>query len=97
MRKLRRRYGIALRGAEKCQCQEYQALKGKAMTAEDLLRKALSHVESQSIRAWAESDHNRPLLLQIAERAVKHAADAGKPEPDALNFATFIMCQAIGL
>lgn len=34
---------------------------------EDLLQAALKHVESDSIRDWASGEHNRPILVQIAQ------------------------------
>ncbi len=61
------------------------------LTAEQLLASALERVESESIRQWAESEHNRPLFLKIAERAVER----GKADPD--TFAAYIVCNAIGL
>lgn len=67
------------------------------MTGKRLFELALAQVESESIRAWAASEHNRPIFEQIAENAITRAASDGKPEPEPLRFATFIMYQAIGL
>lgn len=69
----------------------------KRLTAEQLLGEALVHVESASIRAWAETDHNRPILVRIAQSAIDRNESAGKPAPDPVTLATFIVSQAIGL
>ena len=60
------------------------------MTNEKLFDQALAKVESKSIREWANSDHNRPLFVKIAETFV------GKDEP-VTRFSTYIVCVAIGL
>lgn len=63
------------------------------MTAESLLEAALELVESNSIRAWATSAHNKPLFLKIAEHAIEHKETISEPS----LFCAFIVCQAIGL
>jgi len=40
------------------------------MSGAELLQAALERVESDSIRRWASSDHNRPLLEERAQRAL---------------------------
>lgn len=62
------------------------------MDAETLLTQALERIESPSIKAWATSEHNRPIFIKIAESALKK-----NPQTDALQFSTYITCQAIGL
>lgn len=52
---------------------------------------ALTHVESARIRAWATSEHNRPLFEEEALQRLQ------KGRSDALQFATSILCLAIGL
>lgn len=61
------------------------------MNAEELLAQALTHVQSQSIRAWATSDANRALWLKIASTALEK-----NPKTDPLNFATYITITAMG-
>lgn len=62
------------------------------MSAEQLLDAALSKVESESIRAWANTPHNRPIWLEIAGKAiVKHNGN-----PDVSMFTAYIVCTAIG-
>jgi hypothetical protein len=70
------------------------AAKAEIVTPETLLAAALEHVESASIRAWATSEHNRPIWLQIAAGAIKKAPDGS---PDVHRFAAYILCNAIGL
>ncbi len=62
------------------------------MTAERLLANALAQVESDSIRAWATSDHNKPIWLEIARRTVRDKGDAADP----VAFSAYIVCTAIG-
>jgi len=52
----------------------------------EFLGLALELVESESIRAWARSEKNLPIWLQLA---------AGKSDPT--RFAAFIVATAIGL
>jgi len=62
-------------------------------TGETLLAAALEHVESASIRAWAMTEHNRPLFLQLAQKAL----DKSGPSADPHLFAAYIVATAIGL
>lgn len=59
--------------------------------AKRLLADALQNVESKSIREWATSDHNRPILEGEALARIK----AGRVDP--VTLATAIVCHAIGL
>jgi ABC-type metal ion transport system substrate-binding protein len=59
----------------------------------ELLEAALTHVESESIRAWANSDHNRPVWEKIAQQAVDNKGD----DVDPITFSTYILCEAMGL
>lgn len=62
------------------------------MSGAELLKAALERVESESIRKWASSDHNRPLFEEHAQAAVdKHG---GAYDPD--RYAAWIVCLAIG-
>lgn len=45
-------------------------------TPEQLFNAALAKVESKSIRAWAVTDHNRPLWLRIAADCLSRGKDA---------------------
>ena len=56
-------------------------------------RSAIDLVESDSIRAWAETAPNRPLLIQLADAIL--AKQGSKAEPHML--ATLILSSAIGL
>jgi hypothetical protein len=67
--------------------------KAPNMNAEQLFQQALAKVESQSIRQWAETEHNRPVWLKAAEAAiVKHNG-----LPDVSLFSAYIVATAIGL
>lgn len=66
------------------------------MTAKELFAQALERIEGPSIRAWAESEHNRLLWLQIAESAIAKAK-ARDTEPDVWRFAAYIQVTALGL
>lgn len=65
------------------------------MTPAALFDAALLRVESVSIRSWAEAQREPWLKLAgfwLAQHGAKHS------EPEAvIRFATYIMCQAIGL
>ena len=64
------------------------------MTGEQLLTQALTHVEASSVRTWALSDHNKPILERIAQGVI----DKGGIKDDTiLRFATWLICEAIGL
>lgn len=56
-----------------------------------LFRDALAQIESESIRDWATSDHNKPLFERHCERVVAKGKDV---EPAGL--AAYIVCLAIG-
>lgn len=60
------------------------------MTAEELFAAALAKVESASIRDWAQTEHNRPLWLKIAEKYV------GQPDAE-YGLSSDIVGTAIGL
>lgn len=61
--------------------------------AEQLLQDALGLVESDRIRQWAETEHNRPIWIKLADLAIQK--QNGKP--DVSRFSTFIIASAIGL
>jgi hypothetical protein len=60
------------------------------MSAEDLFSAALTKIESDSIRAWAAGERNRPIWLRLA------SAYTDKPD-GATRLATLILSEAIGL
>lgn len=63
------------------------------MNAEQLFEQALAKVESDSIRQWAETEHNKPLWLKMAQGAIeKHNG-----QPDVSLFSALIVSTAIGL
>ena len=61
------------------------------MSPKALLSAALEKVESASIRAWATSAHNYPILLKEAAARIER----GRTDP--LQLTTAIVCCAIGL
>lgn len=62
------------------------------MDAETLFTQALERVESKSIREWATTDHNRPIFIQLAEKAI-----AKNPQTEVCMFSAYITVTAIGL
>lgn len=68
-------------------------VKTPSMSPEQLFQQALAKVESDSIRQWAETEHNRPIWLQLAELAIQK--QNGKP--DVYRFSAAIVASAIGL
>lgn len=62
------------------------------LTPEQHFAAALAKVESKSIRAWAQTDHNRPIWLKIAESAIQKHGDAANSD----EFATYIVLTALG-
>lgn len=63
------------------------------MTPEILFTRALLQVESASIRAWAQTDRNRPLWLEMASGHLEKYPH----NPDPSLFAGLIVATAIGL
>lgn len=63
------------------------------MNARELMTAALEKVESKSIRAWATSERNFSIWLQIAG----NACEVAKGYPDVNRFTAYIVCVAIGL
>jgi len=61
-------------------------------TPEQFLDAALAKVESKSIRAWAQSDHNRPLWLNLAGNTLQKHGDAASTD----GFAAFVVLSALG-
>jgi len=59
--------------------------------ANKLLTDALARVESESVKAWAQTAQNGPLFLKMAENAIKR----NEADPD--RFAAFIVCCALGM
>jgi hypothetical protein len=62
------------------------------MSGAELLQAALERVESDSIRRWAGSDHNRPLFEEHAQGALDKGDGAYDPD----RYAAWIVCLAIG-
>lgn len=60
-------------------------------TAKVLFSQALSHVESKSIRAWAQGPKNGKVFLRLAQDRVKQ----GRTCP--IEFGTKIVALAMGL
>jgi hypothetical protein len=60
------------------------------MNPEQFLQEALSNVESKSIREWAQTEHNKPLVLKLAESFQKTGAPA-------IRFGTYLVCVAMGM
>jgi hypothetical protein len=60
---------------------------------EDLLAQALPLVESASIRSWVVTEQNRPIWVQIAQKAVDNKGKSC----DKHMFAAYIVATAIGL
>lgn len=58
------------------------------MTPQILFEEALQKIESRSIRAWAQSDHNKPLIMKYCE---------GNPRLTPDDLAAFLVGVAIGL
>lgn len=63
-----------------------------AKTNVELLDKALGGVESDSIKEWANTDHNRPIFEKIAQNAL----DKNEGLVDPVRFSTYIVCLAMG-
>jgi hypothetical protein len=63
------------------------------MTNVELLDAALEQVESESIRQWANSDHNRPVFEKMAQGAVDKKGD----DVDPVMFSAYVVSLAIGL
>lgn len=60
--------------------------------AEKLFETALSLVDSGSIRAWAQSEHNRPIFIKLAQNMLNNGPDGAHHK-----LATLIVSNAIGL
>jgi len=67
------------------------------MTPAELFAAAVDKIEAPGTKAWATSDHNRPILLEIAAGAIAKADREHRPPPDACRFGAYIVCLALGL
>lgn len=63
------------------------------MTKAELLDEALKGVESDSIKEWANTDHNRPIFEQIAQNAL----DKNEGLVDPVRFSAYVVCLAMGM
>lgn len=63
------------------------------MNGETLLTSALPLLTSESVREWAQTPHNRPIFLQLAEQEVKKGGLWSTPS----GFAAYMVSLAIGL
>lgn len=63
------------------------------ITAEHLLTTALELVESESVRKWATTEHNRPIFIQLAQLGLNKGGKSADPH----LFAAMIVSTAIGL
>ena len=62
-----------------------------ARTNVELLNEALEGVESDPIKEWANSAHNRPIFEEIAQGALDK-----NPDSDPVRLGAYIVCLAIG-
>lgn len=63
--------------------------------AKELFTKSVERMESVSMREWAQTEHNKPLLLQIAQNAINNGKDPDIDD-DVLNFSTYMTVLAMG-
>jgi hypothetical protein len=61
------------------------------MNAQQLFEASLAKVESKSIKAWVQTDHNKPLWLEICKNAI------GNKKSDPCAMAAYMVAVAIGL
>jgi len=67
--------------------------KGSTAAGRQLFERSLEHVQSKSIREWANSPRNRGIFMQIASGY----EGKGGPWSSPTGFAAYIAAQAIGL
>jgi len=60
-------------------------------TANELFDEAVAQIESKSIRAWATSDHNKPIWL----KHIQSLLDEGR-KVDTQRLCTFMILTAMG-
>ncbi len=53
------------------------------------MTEVLSNIDSKSIREWTATDHNAPLIRQMAE-------DASRKKTPPVRFASYLVCIAMG-
>jgi hypothetical protein len=58
--------------------------------AEQFARDAIARIESPSVRDWASTPHNFPIVCKMAERPAARGDDPAR-------LATFLLLQAMGL
>jgi hypothetical protein len=63
------------------------------MNGPTLFAKSLPLVESLSIREWAQTDRNKPILIQLASQEAKKGGLWSTPS----GFAAYMVSLAIGL
>lgn len=61
-------------------------------TGEELLDAAVKLIDSDSIRHWAGTEHNRPILIKIAQGVL----DKNNNAYSELRFATWLICESMG-
>lgn len=61
------------------------------MNAKQLFEASILEIESKSIRAWAQTDHNKPLWMEICREAVKNQ------KQDPFNMAAYMVAVAMGM
>lgn len=61
------------------------------MNANTLYTESLKLVQSNSIRSWAQTDHNKPLWLEICQNAINNK----KFDPSAM--AAYMVAVAMGM
>lgn len=54
---------------------------------------AIARIESVSIRAWARSDHNAPIVASMGANALRKGGESADP----LRFSAYLVCLALGL
>lgn len=59
--------------------------------AEKFTKAAIAAIQSTSMREWASSAHNLPIITKMAETALSKDP---KAEPE--RFATYLTCIALG-
>jgi len=57
------------------------------------LNAALQHVQSESIRAWAVTPHNKPIFIKLAKLAL---TSGGSSSDSVVRFAAYIVASAMG-
>lgn len=65
------------------------------MTTEQIFEAVCAQIQSESIRTWAKTEKNKPLILAYIATAIETGRAKHRDYPR--DLATWLICEAMGL